>query len=153
MKIIIVLYLVVVPFCFNAFGFETQSLECSQDSDCFKLGVTAYCRLRKYACGPACTAARKVCVMDDWSICEQDDDCVDIHFSCAGATVNKRYTEVATKFYSDKNVALKCNAPVVDEKKNVPFKVFCKEKKCSKQGNNPKIGISVRLKDPGRPGL
>lgn len=132
MKIIIILSLLVISFCFNAFGFRTEPSECSKDSDCLKLGETAYCRLRKYACGPACTAARKVCVMDDWSTCEQDDDCIDIHYACTGATVNKKFAEVAAKFYAEKNATLNCSAQVVDEKKMPPFKVFCKEKKCSK---------------------
>jgi hypothetical protein len=65
----------------------------------------------------ACTALRKACVIDYWTTCEQDDDCVDIHYACTGATFNKRYVDGVAKFYTDKNPTLNCTEPFLDGKK------------------------------------
>ncbi len=81
----------------------------------------------------------------EWFTCEADKDCVDINYSCAGAVVNKTYLEEANKHYRYINSVTECyvKPPSKDQKTEpVPFKIFCKEKKCQKQGVNPKQGFS-----------
>lgn len=123
--------------------------QCQSDSEC-KSGEI--CRPIKYACGPDCTAAKKVCYAEPtpavpknedsrWFECEQDSDCVDIRYSCSGGTVNKKYKPEAGRYYQYQNSIQDCHVPE-PKKDEPPFRVFCKQKKCGSEGRNPKPGFS-----------
>ncbi|MCO5142547.1 MAG: hypothetical protein M9962_05600 [Oligoflexia bacterium] len=78
---------------------------------------------------------------EEWFQCEQDDDCVNISFSCAGGTVNKKFEAEARELYRGQSAIRDC--AITEPKKNeLPFRVFCKDKKCGSQGRNPKIDFS-----------
>lgn len=79
----------------------------------------------------------------EWFTCQADSDCVDINYTCAGAVVNKKFLEDATKYYQHKNAITNCETSSSGNKsKPVPFKVFCEKATCKKQGKNPKLGFS-----------
>ena len=79
----------------------------------------------------------------EWFVCSKDSDCVDINYSCAGAVVNRKFAEEANSHYRYINSVSECfMKPTEKNPKTPPFKVFCKQKKCQKQGMNPKIGFS-----------
>ena len=77
-----------------------------------------------------------------WFACERDADCADINYPCAGATVNQRFMKEANEYYGRENATRECAMPPESASKSPPFRVFCKNKKCGKQGINPKMGFS-----------
>lgn len=78
----------------------------------------------------------------DWFKCQKNEDCVDISYPCAGETVNKTYQKEANEYYRGENAVRDCAFSPLEDTKLPPFKVFCKEHKCGKQGKNPKVGFS-----------
>lgn len=81
---------------------------------------------------------------EKWFQCSNDSDCTEIRYSCAGAVVNKEFRTEATEYYQLENARSECfeRKPTEAEKK-IPYKVFCKAKKCGTQGVYPhKPGFS-----------
>ncbi len=77
----------------------------------------------------------------EWFACTQDSDCVDIHYSCAGATVNKSFAQKANEFYKLENARTECTSPQPPANAP-PFRVFCKDNVCGSEGINPNPGFS-----------
>jgi hypothetical protein len=123
------------------------AMECQSTADCASLGDNYECLARKYACGEAATCGGKVCDLPEladhpeWAQCDSDSDCVNISYSCAGGTVNKKFADKAQRIFNMQNARRDCAAET-SPRSQLPFKVFCKEKKCGSQGRNPKIGLN-----------
>lgn len=79
---------------------------------------------------------------DKWFACDRDEDCVDISFHCAGGVVNKTFAKAAADYYKLQNARANCMVSPKKSGPEIPFKTFCQEKKCGKQGQNPKLGFS-----------
>jgi hypothetical protein len=75
----------------------------------------------------------------EWAQCGSDSECVNISYSCAGGTVNKKFAGKAKSILKMQNARRDC-AVETPPQNPLPFKVFCKENKCGSQGRNPKSG-------------
>lgn len=76
---------------------------------------------------------------DSWFYCQKDIECIDIKYTCAGNTVNKAFEEIARKHYALENARSNCfTKEPTEAQKKIPYKVFCKNNKCSSQGINSK---------------
>jgi hypothetical protein len=79
---------------------------------------------------------------DERFACKADDECFDISYPCSGAVVNKAFADQAKKYYSLDNARKNCFSTKGEKAEAIPFKVFCQQQKCTKQGMNPKLGFS-----------
>lgn len=78
-------------------------------------------------------------INNKWFQCKADNECVEVSFLCTGGVVNKSYAKEANKYYSDLNAVMNCiRNPVTEEQKKIPYRVFCKNKKCQSEGINPR---------------
>jgi hypothetical protein len=76
----------------------------------------------------------------EWFKCERDAECVNIRYPCSGGDVNKKFQKEANEYYSHQNAIRDC--AIKEGGKALPFKVFCKQNKCTHEGVNPKMGFS-----------
>jgi len=76
---------------------------------------------------------------EKWSQCSTDDDCVHLVYPCAADVVHKNFSKEAREYYEKLSARIECAAYEPSEaQKKIPYKVFCKAKKCSVQGVKPK---------------
>ena len=70
----------------------------------------------------------------EWFACKTDNDCVHIHFPCAGGVVNKIFEDYARTYYRNKTNISMCSKANKLDKKETPYRVFCKDMKCAYEG-------------------